>query len=89
MPPGVPTICGIPVEVLAEYVAKILDFCKERNVGVAMYAHASVGTIHIRPILDLKLQSDIEGSLQPLREQISNYYRYVNERELTIPDHYH
>ena len=52
--------CGIPVEVLAEYVGKILDFCKGREVAVAMYAHASVGTIHIRPILDLKLQDDID-----------------------------
>ena len=52
--------CGIPVEVLAEYVQQILDYCKSRDVGVAMYAHASVGTIHIRPILDLKLQEDID-----------------------------
>ncbi|MBT4501590.1 MAG: FAD-binding protein, partial [Gemmatimonadetes bacterium] len=50
----------IPIEVLPEYVDQILQFCKERAVPVAMYAHASVGTIHIRPILNLKDQADID-----------------------------
>ena len=40
---------AVPVGVLHEYVGKVLDFCKEVGVDVAMYAHASVGVIHIRP----------------------------------------
>ncbi|MHC4510467.1 MAG: FAD-binding and (Fe-S)-binding domain-containing protein [Planctomycetota bacterium] len=51
----------VPIEVLPEYVDKILTFCKERGVRVAMYAHASVGTIHIRPVLNLKDRQDIEN----------------------------
>jgi len=50
----------VPIEVLPEYVDQILQFCKERAVPVAMYAHASVGTIHIRPVLNLKDQADID-----------------------------
>jgi len=50
----------VPIEVLPEYVDQILGFCRERGVPVAMYAHASVGTIHIRPVLNLKDQADID-----------------------------
>ena len=52
--------CCVPVEVLPEYIDQMLTFCKDRGVPVAMYAHASVGTIHVRPILDLRLADDIE-----------------------------
>ncbi|MCP4711490.1 MAG: FAD-binding protein [Planctomycetes bacterium] len=51
---------SVPVEVLPEYIDKVLTFCRKRDVPVAMYAHASVGTIHVRPILNLKDQADID-----------------------------
>ncbi|MCK4850830.1 MAG: 4Fe-4S dicluster domain-containing protein, partial [Phycisphaerae bacterium] len=50
----------VPVEVLPDYIDRILKFCKARAVRVAMYAHASVGTIHVRPILNLKKPQDID-----------------------------
>jgi len=50
----------VPIEALPEYVDKTLKFCKQRDVRVAMYAHASVGTIHVRPVLNLKAQEDID-----------------------------
>lgn len=49
----------VPINVLPEYVDQILQFCKKRDIPVAMYAHASVGTIHIRPVLNLKDANDI------------------------------
>ena len=49
----------VPVEHLSEYVARILDFCHQRDRQVALYAHASAGVIHIRPILNLKQQEDV------------------------------
>jgi Fe-S oxidoreductase len=51
----------VPIDVLPEYVDQILQFCKKRDIPVAMYAHASVGTIHIRPVLNLKDQKDIDN----------------------------
>jgi Fe-S oxidoreductase len=51
---------AVPIPVLAEYVGRVLDFCKTLDVPVALYAHASVGLIHIRPILNLKDHQDIE-----------------------------
>lgn len=50
----------LPIEATPEYVDKVLRFCKERDIAVAMYGHASVGTIHIRPILNLKDRADID-----------------------------
>ncbi|MFH1573539.1 MAG: FAD-linked oxidase C-terminal domain-containing protein, partial [Acidobacteriota bacterium] len=52
---------SVPIEVLPEYVDQILRFCKGRDVPVAMYAHVSVGLIHIRPVLNLKDQKDIDN----------------------------
>ena len=51
----------VPVQDLPEYIDQILKFCRDRDVPVAMYAHASVGTIHVRPILNLKAQQDIDN----------------------------
>ena len=52
---------SVPIEVLPEYIDQLLKFCKNRSVPVAMYAHASVGTIHVRPLLNLKVQEDIDN----------------------------
>ncbi|MFC2115615.1 FAD-binding and (Fe-S)-binding domain-containing protein [Bacteroidota bacterium] len=52
---------AIPIENLPEYIDLILKFCKQRDVPVAMYAHASVGLIHVRPVLNLKEQQDIDN----------------------------
>lgn len=52
---------AVPVAVLPEYIDKVLAFCKGRDVPVAMYAHASVGVIHVRPMLDLRTAEDVEN----------------------------
>lgn len=51
---------GIPVRHLPQYIDEVLKVCKKHSTKAAMYAHASVGVIHIRPILDLRLAEDIE-----------------------------
>lgn len=51
---------GIPVEVLPEYIERVLKLCEENETPVAMYAHVSVGVIHVRPILDLRKEVEIE-----------------------------
>jgi len=60
----------VPVEKLADYVCGVLEFCRgleggqEGNAGhsipISMYGHAGAGTIHIRPMLNLKRQEDID-----------------------------
>lgn len=49
----------VPVEHLADYVADIESICRGHNRRLALYAHASVGVIHLRPILNLKQEEDV------------------------------
>ncbi|MEM7370316.1 MAG: FAD-linked oxidase C-terminal domain-containing protein [Bacteroidota bacterium] len=51
---------GIPTDVLPEYIERVLQVCKDNETEAAMYAHASVGVIHVRPILDLRQAIDIK-----------------------------
>mgnify|MGYP001818450800 CR=1 FL=1 len=51
---------GIPAAHLPKYIEEVLQVCKNHHTEAAMYAHASVGVIHVRPILDLREQEDIE-----------------------------
>jgi len=51
---------AIPLEHLADYIAEVLDICARRGVETILYAHASVGVLHVRPALDLTLREDIE-----------------------------
>ena len=57
--PFIEDLC-IPIKHLPEYVDRILSFCHNLNTKVILYAHASVGVLHIRPILNLRLQEDID-----------------------------
>ena len=49
----------VPVERLAEYVERIEAICESHGTGAIIYGHASVGVLHIRPLLDLRVQGDI------------------------------
>lgn len=50
---------GIPSPHLPRYIKEVLEVCKKHGAEAAMYAHASVGVIHVRPILDLREADDI------------------------------
>lgn len=51
---------AIPVEHLADYIRDILDICKAKDVETVLYAHASVGVLHVRPGLDMTSGDDIQ-----------------------------
>lgn len=52
---------SVPPERLADYLREILDFCLVQNniAEVAVYAHASAGCLHVRPLLNMKSAKDI------------------------------
>lgn len=52
---------AIPIEFLPEYIDQVLKICAKHNTEVSMYAHASVGVIHVQPLLDLRLEEDIQN----------------------------
>ncbi|MEO8354964.1 MAG: FAD-linked oxidase C-terminal domain-containing protein, partial [Chloroflexota bacterium] len=53
--------CAIPVERLGEFVREIERILIAHETEGAMYAHASAGCLHIRPILDLKTGRGVSG----------------------------
>ena len=59
--PGIEDV-SLPQEQLADYLEKILDFCGEQKdvPGIAVYAHASAGCLHVRPLLNLKNRTGID-----------------------------
>ena len=52
---------AIPVERLPFYIPEVLEVCRRHGVTAVMYAHASVGVIHVRPLLDLKSAEGVEA----------------------------
>ena len=51
---------SVPPEELAEYVQQFERVLAENGTSAAYFAHAGVGTLHIRPILSLKEEQGIE-----------------------------
>ncbi len=49
----------VPVHALADYIAKVQEVCASHGVGAIYYAHASVGVLHVRPMLDLHDPADV------------------------------
>jgi FAD/FMN-containing dehydrogenase/Fe-S oxidoreductase len=51
---------AVPVEHLADYITRIHEIAYQAGVErVAMYAHASAGCIHVRPMVNLKTKDGI------------------------------
>ncbi|MFC6283928.1 MULTISPECIES: FAD-binding and (Fe-S)-binding domain-containing protein [Polaromonas] len=46
--------CAVPLEHLAEYTDALTEVFKKYGSKGTWYAHASVGTLHVRPILDMR-----------------------------------
>ena len=46
--------CAVPLEHLAEYTQRINEIFEKHGTRGTWYAHASVGTLHVRPVLNMK-----------------------------------
>jgi FAD/FMN-containing dehydrogenase/Fe-S oxidoreductase len=55
--------CAVPLESLAEYTAALTEVFQKHGSRGTWYAHASVGTLHVRPILDMR-----RGDAKKMRE---------------------
>ncbi len=51
---------AVPVEHLVDYVTHIEKFCNDLGTKVAYYAHASAGCLHIRPLINTKVASEVD-----------------------------
>lgn len=49
--------CAVPLAHLAEYTRRLTEVFARHGTRGTWYAHASVGTLHVRPILDMRDES--------------------------------
>ncbi|HWE17466.1 MAG TPA: FAD-linked oxidase C-terminal domain-containing protein, partial [Hyphomicrobiaceae bacterium] len=50
--------CAVPLEHLADYTERLTAVFAKHGTRGTFYAHASVGCLHVRPVLNLKLEQD-------------------------------
>jgi Fe-S oxidoreductase len=51
--------CAVPLEDLAEYTDRLIQLFEKNGTKGTLYAHASVGCLHVRPILSMKDPADV------------------------------
>ncbi len=51
--------CAVPLEHLAEYTERLTRLFERHGTRGTWYAHASVGCLHVRPVLDMKSEADV------------------------------
>ena len=59
--------CAVPLEHLAEYTDRLTQVFEKHGTRGTWYAHASVGTLHVRPILDMR--RDGAGKMRAIAEE--------------------
>jgi len=65
--------CAVPLEHLAEYVDQLTQVFARHGTRGTWYAHASVGTLHVRPILDMR--RDGAARMRAIAEEASALVR--------------
>jgi FAD/FMN-containing dehydrogenase/Fe-S oxidoreductase len=53
--------CAVPLEHLAEYTARLSEIFARHGTRGTWYAHASVGCLHVRPVLNLRQDKDVKA----------------------------
>jgi FAD/FMN-containing dehydrogenase/Fe-S oxidoreductase len=51
--------CAVPLEHLADYTSRLTAIFEKHGTRGTWYAHASVGCLHVRPVLNLRLDKDV------------------------------
>ena len=53
--------CAVPLPHLADYTERLNGIFARHGTSGTMYAHASEGCLHVRPVLNLKLEKDVKA----------------------------
>jgi FAD/FMN-containing dehydrogenase/Fe-S oxidoreductase len=65
--------CAVPLEHLADYTQRLTEVFAKHGTRGTWYAHASVGTLHVRPILDMR--NDGAEKMRAIAEEASAMVR--------------
>ncbi|MCA3104761.1 MAG: FAD-binding protein [Rhodocyclaceae bacterium] len=52
--------CAVPLEHLADYTSRLTEVFHRNGTTGTWYAHASVGCLHVRPILDMRREGAVQ-----------------------------
>ena len=87
--------CAVTLDNLADYTARLNEIFKKYDTSGMFYAHASVGTLHVRPVLNMKSDKDIKNMKAIADEAFSMVKEYkgshsgaVSYTHLTLPTIY-
>src|SRR5215831_4469012 len=53
--------CAVPLEHLADYTDRLTAVFSKHGTRGTWYAHAAVGCLHVRPVLNLRLEKDVKA----------------------------
>jgi FAD/FMN-containing dehydrogenase/Fe-S oxidoreductase len=53
--------CAVPLQHLAEYTDNLTRIFEKHGTRGTWYAHASEGCLHVRPVLNLRLEKDVKA----------------------------
>jgi FAD/FMN-containing dehydrogenase/Fe-S oxidoreductase len=69
--------CAVPLQHLAEYTEALSEVFAKYGTHGTWYAHASVGTLHVRPILDMRRDGSSGGAakMRAIAEEASALVR--------------
>jgi FAD/FMN-containing dehydrogenase/Fe-S oxidoreductase len=67
--------CAVPLEHLAEYTQRLTQVFEKHGIRGTWYAHASVGCLHVRPVLNLRLDKDVKA----MRAIAEEAFAFVSE----------
>jgi FAD/FMN-containing dehydrogenase/Fe-S oxidoreductase len=65
--------CAVPLEHLAEYTSQLTEVFRKHGTEGTWYAHASVGCLHVRPVLNMK--SDGAMRMRAIAEEAADLVR--------------
>lgn len=66
--------CAVPLEHLADYTAAVTEIFARHDTRGTWYAHASVGCLHVRPILDMKTAGGV-AAMRAIADEVSSEVR--------------
>ena len=67
--------CAVPLEHLADYTDRLTQIFEKHGTRGTWYAHAGSGCLHVRPILNLRLDKDVHA----MREIAEEAFAMVRE----------
>jgi len=68
--------CAVELPDLAEYTSELTDVFEKHGTPGTWYAHASVGCLHVRPVLNMKLEKDANAMREIADEAFELVLKY-------------